>query len=98
MRLLNIHTLRIEIFARQLPAYAIPEVTLDDMKSLRGKEALLSAMSRERKWRKKLREILNSADFPRTRGFHYIRIDTCCIVKSNSPEVSETINSHVRIV
>ncbi|KAE9364092.1 HET-domain-containing protein [Stipitochalara longipes BDJ] len=103
MRLLNTHTLAVEMFAGQAPAYAIlshtweaEEVTFDDMKMMKfpgGKEAFLSAMSRARKPRKSYEKILYSADFAYHRGFDYIWIDTCCIDKSSSAELSETINS-----
>jgi hypothetical protein len=100
MRLLNTSTLEIEMFAGQAPGYAIlshtwdaEEVTFDDMKSLGGRRAFLSAMSRAEKPRRSYEKILHSADFARTRGFGYIWIDTCCIDKSSSAELSETINS-----
>ncbi|PMD47988.1 HET-domain-containing protein [Hyaloscypha variabilis F] len=100
MRLLNTSTLEIEMFAGQAPGYAIlshtwdaEEVTFDDMKSLGGRRAFLSAMSRAEKPRRSYEKILHSADFARTRGFDYIWIDTCCIDKSSSAELSETINS-----
>jgi hypothetical protein len=50
-------------------------------------------MSGAEKRRKSYEEILPSADFARIRGFDYIWIDTCCIDKSSSAELSETINS-----
>ena len=101
MRLLNTRTLELEMFPGQAPGYAIlshtwedREITFDDMRSLGGKEAFLSAMSLTVKpWKKSYEKILHSTDFARARGFDYIWIDTCCIDKSSSAELSETINS-----
>lgn len=79
MRLLNIHTLKVEMFAGQLPGYAIlshtwdaEEITFEDMRTLDGKEAFLSAMAKGTKPRESHQKILHSAEFARTRGFDYI--------------------------
>ncbi|KAH8654031.1 hypothetical protein BGZ60DRAFT_435868 [Tricladium varicosporioides] len=50
-------------------------------------------MLQERKSQKSDEKILQSAELVRAKGFDYIWIDTCCIDKSSSAELSETIDS-----
>ncbi|RDW59199.1 hypothetical protein BP5796_12123 [Coleophoma crateriformis] len=100
MRLLNTHNLKIDTFFGNTPGYAVLshtwgdyEVTFREMESLGGKEAVLSAMLLPDNRYKDYNKIVCSAEFARTRGFDYIWIDTCCIDKSSSAELSEAINS-----
>ncbi|RDW63752.1 hypothetical protein BP6252_11297 [Coleophoma cylindrospora] len=100
MRLLNTHNLKIDMFFGNIPGYAVLshtwgnyEVTFREMESLGGKEAVLSAMSLPENSHKDYDKIIDSAEFARTRGFDYIWIDTCCIDKSSSAELSEAVNS-----
>jgi hypothetical protein len=89
MRLVNTTTLRVEYFVDDVvPSYAIlshtwdrEEITLEDMTNV----SLHSRPSF-----KKIRE--SSAIAARS-GYSYIWIDTCCIDKSSSAELSEAINS-----
>ncbi|KAH6961151.1 heterokaryon incompatibility protein-domain-containing protein [Fusarium avenaceum] len=94
MRLINTHTLRLEFFAGGTHRYAIlshvwgsDEVSFQDMTSVDPDDALeLSRYS-------KLRE---SCKMARLLKYDYIWIDTCCIDKSSSAELSEAINSMFR--
>jgi hypothetical protein len=89
MRLLNTSTLVVEeFFSQNLPEYAIlshtwekEEVTLQDM---------ISGCATEKKgWAK----IIGSCKKALADGFRYCWIDTCCIDKASSAELSEAINS-----
>jgi hypothetical protein len=89
MRLLNTDTLQLEFFeGGPKISYAIlshtwgdDEVTYQD---------LLSGFGPERKaWPK----IASCCAKARTEGYQYVWIDTCCIDKSSSAELSEAINS-----
>ncbi|KAI8633525.1 heterokaryon incompatibility protein-domain-containing protein [Xylariaceae sp. FL1651] len=92
MRLLNVNTLRLESYnAKEIPPYAIlshvwqtDEVLFEDVYN-----------SSPRTWEKKggYRKVKNSCERARFYGYGYIWIDTCCIDKSSSAELSEAINS-----
>jgi hypothetical protein len=92
MRLLNTSTLVVEDFLQEkLPEYAIlshtwdvAEVTLDDIRSGRAIEKQGYA---------KIKECCQMA---LKDGFSYCWIDTCCIDKTSSSELSESINSMYR--
>ncbi|KAF4962719.1 hypothetical protein FSARC_9280 [Fusarium sarcochroum] len=95
MRLINIHTLQLEFFpGGEVPRYAIlshvwgsDEVTFGDINSVGHDDALqLDRYS-------KLRE---SCNMTRSLKLDYLWIDTCCIDKSSSAELSEAINSMFR--
>ncbi|KAM5355907.1 hypothetical protein ACJ41O_002553 [Fusarium nematophilum] len=96
MRLINIHTLELEFFARaEVPRYAAlshvwgqDEVTFEEMSSASHD----SAAQRLQRY-SKLRE---SCDTARSLRLDYLWIDTCCIDKSSSAELSEAINSMFR--
>jgi hypothetical protein len=91
MRLLNTTTLQLEQFMGTAPKYAVlshrwdqeEELTFEDMKLCR--ETL-----HQRSGHAKLQA---SAAMARQHGLGYIWIDTCCIDKSSSAELSEAINS-----
>ena len=92
MRLLNTETYNIEIFeGNKKPFYAILSHTW-------GKEEVLladigaSRMEHLAGWSK----ITKSCDIAHSEGWHYIWIDTCCIDKTSSAELSEAINSMYR--
>ncbi|KAK5659114.1 hypothetical protein OQA88_1204 [Cercophora sp. LCS_1] len=93
MRLLNTTTLELEHFATEnKPAYAAlshtwgsEEVLHDD--ACHGEAALRLC------GKKGLTKVLKSAEIAKNDGYHYIWIDTCCIDKSSSAELSEAINS-----
>uniref|UniRef100_A0A0B7KQ74 Heterokaryon incompatibility domain-containing protein n=1 Tax=Bionectria ochroleuca TaxID=29856 RepID=A0A0B7KQ74_BIOOC len=89
MRLLNTDTLKLEFFQADVPQYAVlshrweeEEVTYEDIRTSRDVAQL--------KGYSKLRM---SAQVAKASGYDYIWIDTCCIDKSSSAELSEAINS-----
>ncbi|KAH8679676.1 heterokaryon incompatibility protein-domain-containing protein [Tricladium varicosporioides] len=92
MRLLNTTTLTfVNFFGDDIPPYTIlshrwedSEVTLQDMKNRRGPEMA--------GWVK----IQGCCAQAASDGFAYTWIDSCCIDKSSSAELSETINSMFR--
>ncbi|KAG4422270.1 hypothetical protein IFR04_004650 [Cadophora malorum] len=89
MRLINVTTMRLEeYFGFQIPPYAIlshcwgtDEITFQDFASP--------------DWRRMrgASKIERSSFVCRQHGWNYIWIDTCCIDKSSSAELSEAINS-----
>ena len=89
MRLLNTDTIELhEFFERDIPKYAIlshrwekEEVTFKDVTKQRNPQAA--------GWDK----IRRCCSFVREIGYEWIWIDTCCIDKSSSVELSEAINS-----
>lgn len=94
MRLLNVHTFEFEEFIGEvgngIPPYAIlshtwgpEEVTFKDHVE-KGRENI------EKKGYDKIRGCCRLAE---SEGFQYAWIDTCCIDKSSSAELSEAINS-----
>lgn len=95
MRLLNTYTLELEVFPDPIPEsipYAIlshtwakNEVTFDCMKDISIAET-----------RTGYAKILSACLKTRDHGLQYIWIDTCCIDKSSSAELSESINSMFR--
>ncbi|KAF4976302.1 hypothetical protein FZEAL_7018 [Fusarium zealandicum] len=95
MRLLNVHTLKLEFFAGyEVPRYAILshlwgkcEVTFNDICTVSHDDAL------ELQRYSKLHESCSTA---RSLKLDYIWIDTCCIDKGSSAELSEAINSMFR--
>ncbi|KAI0909260.1 heterokaryon incompatibility protein-domain-containing protein [Ustulina deusta] len=92
MRLINVHTLVIsEFHGSRVPRYAIlshtwdeEEVTLQDMRE--GRAASLKGY-------RKIKSCCEQAQFD---GLPYAWIDTCCIDKGSSAELSEAINSMYR--
>ena len=93
MRLLNTDTLQLELFmSEEKPQYAIlshtwgdEEITFEDVE--RGRSHLLANPKMA------LRKVQESARIAREDNLAYIWIDTCCIDKSSSAELSEAINS-----
>ena len=93
MRLLNTRTLELECFTTEKrPQYAMlshtwgpDEVLFDDARHCASR---LKACGK-----KGLSKVLKSTEVARKDGFNYIWIDTCCIDKSSSAELSEAINS-----
>ena len=92
MRLLNTKDLEFEEFeGKDIPFYAIlshrwgeGEITFRDMDS---------GSARKKSGYEKVRRTCERA---RADGFDYFWIDTCCIDKSSSAELSEAINSMYR--
>ncbi|KAM6528679.1 hypothetical protein FALCPG4_009642 [Fusarium falciforme] len=92
MRLLNTQTVVVETFGDdQIPSYAIlshtweaEEVTFQDME--------LGKATSKKGWAK----VKDSCSMARKNGFDYVWLDTCCIDKTSSAELSEAINSMYR--
>jgi Heterokaryon incompatibility protein (HET) len=90
MRLINTETYKLEFFLdEQIPKYAIlshtwgkEEVSFQDMPNVK----------KIRNWKGYVK-ILAACDLARSNKFKYIWIDTCCINKESSAELSESINS-----
>lgn len=104
MRLLN--TKNLELVSKpdnDIPPYAIlshtwgsGEVSLQDMQGFGGK--LASAAGRVKLFRTKkgLKKVIDAAKLASSDGYEWIWIDTCCIDKTSSAELSEAINSMYR--
>jgi ankyrin repeat protein len=100
MRLLEVETLRVVEFSEDdIPRYAIlshtwgrEEVTFQELSSRNWLTAPISRIQDKAGFSK----IKNTAKLARRDGFGYIWIDTCCIDKSSSAELSEAINSMYR--
>ncbi|RYP21713.1 hypothetical protein DL766_007885 [Monosporascus sp. MC13-8B] len=98
MRLLNSHTLDFEEFSEpSIPEYAIlshtwggEEVVYQDMRG--GIPWWRLKYKYKAGWQK----IRNCAQQARRDGLRYIWVDTCCIDKSSSAELQESINSMYR--
>ncbi|KAI0197989.1 heterokaryon incompatibility protein-domain-containing protein [Astrocystis sublimbata] len=92
MRLLNVRTFGLEEFlGSDIPRYSIlshrwedEEVTFQDLTSDRHSDM--------QGWKK----ILGCCTISRHEGFRYTWIDSCCIDKSSSAELSESVNSMFR--
>ncbi|RDW56743.1 hypothetical protein BP6252_13998 [Coleophoma cylindrospora] len=88
MRLLNTHTIQLEEFFDKVPPYAIlshtwadEEVTFQDLEKPYHTAKVGYANIKE------------TCRLARDDGYQYVWIDTCCIDKSSSAELSEAINS-----
>jgi len=92
MRLLNTTKFKLEEFeGNNIPLYAIlshtwgeNEITFQDFRG--------SDIEKEGEYKK----IRNTCSIAADHGFHYVWIDTCCIDKTSSAELSEAINSMYR--
>ncbi|KAH9224649.1 heterokaryon incompatibility protein-domain-containing protein, partial [Leptodontidium sp. 2 PMI_412] len=92
MRLVHVENLDVvEFIDANVPTYAIlshtweeEEVTLQDMQGVHPTS------------KKGHDKVKRCCDFARADGFEYVWIDTCCIDKTNSVELSEAINSMYR--
>lgn len=91
MRLVNTRTLRLEQFfkAAKTPPYAILSHTWgDDEVSLQHFQRKTSRSSR-----KGFSKIQSACQEAHRQGLDYLWVDTCCIDKTSSAELSEAINS-----
>ncbi|KAH9889531.1 heterokaryon incompatibility protein-domain-containing protein [Cubamyces lactineus] len=93
MRLLNTETARLVTFpnSEEIPPYAIlshvwqqHEQSFQDIKALHDDPDRLSHLSEK---------IRRFCQFAQREGFEWIWVDTCCIDKTSSAELSEAINS-----
>ena len=99
MRLIDTKDLSVREFqGTQIPEYAIlshrwedGEITLKELVETGGQTSSEPAIYQSEKagWKK----LHNFRNFARTRGHQYIWLDTCCIDKTSSAELSEAINS-----
>ncbi|KAK4495434.1 hypothetical protein PRZ48_013765 [Zasmidium cellare] len=90
MRLVNIHTLKLQEFVEgSIPPYAILSHRWTD-EELTFKEL---AKDRADKDKKGYRKLLGACQISAGYGVDYIWCDTCCIDKRSSAELSESINS-----
>ena len=90
MRLLNVETLQLEYFVNQrsTPEYAILSHTWGDEEAT--SQDFTKVPTRNLKgWVK----IHKCCERVRSQGWKYVWVDTCCIDKSSSAELSEAINS-----
>lgn len=104
MRLVSTQSLKVvSIREDEIPPYAIlshtwdnDEVTLQDMQGFGAK--LFSTASRINllKAKQGLQKVLDAAKLAASEGHDWIWIDTCCIDKTSSAELSEAINSMYR--
>lgn len=94
MRLINTETLELhEFFESQAPPYAIlshtwdkDEITFQEMSSKAPSSMLRAGY----------KKIQDTCKIAQTRGWKWAWIDTCCIDKSSSAELTESINSMFR--
>jgi hypothetical protein len=91
MRLINVNTLELEEFASYTPPYAILSHTWG-VKEIGFTEIRSQPDTNKAGWRK----ILLSCKQAQDDGYGYVWCDTCCIDKSSSAELSESINSMFR--
>jgi len=91
MRLLNVETLKLsEFFDHNTPPYAILSHTWGDLEVTFQDIQDLKLASRKKEGFAKIVNCCRRADRD---GYEWVWIDTCCIDKSSSAELSEAINS-----
>ncbi|KAI0139997.1 HET-domain-containing protein [Hypoxylon sp. NC0597] len=95
MRLLNTSTLELRTFGRDRPPYAILSHTWTrdeaPFKAFIPRKHFSASVSRLKK--RKYAKVVKSCKVARESGLDWIWIDTCCIDKSSSTELTEAINS-----
>jgi ankyrin repeat protein len=105
MRLLETESLElVEVRDDAIPPYAIlshtwgdAELTLQELRWLKGRWSTPSDEAAEALAKKKgFLKVKDAAALAIRNGFSYIWIDTCCIDKTSSAELSEAINSMYR--
>ncbi|RSL54934.1 hypothetical protein CEP54_009627 [Fusarium duplospermum] len=90
MRLINTATLALdEFFGDQVPEYAILSHTWQEEEVTFREWADQASASRKKGYRK----IVDTCKLARKQGYGYVWVDTNCIDKSSSAELSEAINS-----
>jgi hypothetical protein len=91
MRLINVQSLELETFiGKRIPSYAIISHTWGREEVSYAEYLLGEARCLGKKGYDK---ILAACRWASSEGFEYVWIDTCCIDKSSSAELSEAINS-----
>lgn len=104
MRLLSTKTFEVtQINEDEIPPYAIlshtwdkDEVTLQDMQGFGIKSMSTTSRNNLLKAKPGLRKVFEAAKLAAYEGHDWIWIDTCCIDKTSSAELSEAINSMYR--
>src|SRR3569833_1831275 len=95
MRLLNTTTLELTTFQSEYPPYAILSHTWGDKEApfeiFASKSGPIHQVSRLR--RRRYPKVVRASAIAKSQGYQWIWIDTCCIDKSSSAELSEAINS-----
>ncbi|EPE10887.1 HET domain-containing protein [Ophiostoma piceae UAMH 11346] len=94
MRLLNVESMKLKTFTKNVPLYAILSHTWDadqevTFQMMQGSDLGYQQLSG---WAK----IQDCCKQARSEGWKYVWVDTCCIDKTNSAELSEAINSMFR--
>ncbi|KAG7411307.1 hypothetical protein LZL87_007346 [Fusarium oxysporum] len=88
MRLLNVSTLQLKEFIGQVPPYAILSHTWTEEEVLYSDIGTLTSSSKQG-----YPKLVGCCRKAAQDGFEWVWIDTCCIDKSSSAELSEAINS-----
>lgn len=89
MRLLNSKTLElVEFMENEVPPYAILSHTWE-----KGEVSFQDMHGGAAKARKGYEKLQRCCQIATSSGFEYAWVDTCCIDKSSSSELSEAINS-----
>lgn len=95
MRLLNTTTLELTTFQASCPQYAILSHTWGDNEApfsvFAARSRLFDPVARIRKAR--YSKVVRACSLAKSQGYRWIWIDTCCIDKTSSAELSEAINS-----
>ncbi|KAI0008725.1 HET-domain-containing protein [Xylariaceae sp. FL0662B] len=95
MRLLNTRKLELETFQNERPPYAILSHTWGDdeapFQTFTRQGRLKGSIARLRK--RHFAKVIRSCKVARDNGLDWIWIDTCCIDKASSTELTEAINS-----
>ncbi|KAH8884373.1 HET-domain-containing protein, partial [Thozetella sp. PMI_491] len=95
MRLLHTSTLELTTFQRECPPYAILSHTWE------ANEPPFEIFLPKPRWlrrlsllgKRKYPKVIGACALARSKGYEWVWIDTCCIDKSSSAELSEAINS-----
>ncbi|CAG9988231.1 unnamed protein product [Clonostachys byssicola] len=97
MRLIHTKSLKLREFSRSIPPYAIlshtwgtQEVTFQELKNRPTRKRNREKRNRDNGG---MAKILATCRQARRQGFEYVWIDSCCIDKSSSTELSEAISS-----
>ena len=92
MRLLNVHTFELETFFDNIPQYAILSHCWED------EEVVFSDLDDLEQARKKggFAKVQKTCEVAIEDRLKWVWIDTCCIDKSSSAELTEAINSMYR--
>lgn len=96
LRLIHTSTLRLESFlVGRIPEYAILSHTWTDGHEISNEEmdSINSSPSHPATNKFGYSKIMKSCAVSRALGLDYVWVDTCCIKKSSSAELSEAINS-----